>query len=103
MNRLAVMLLDFIRDQLLEERIATMAEMGDALDGFIKHAKRPLLPAQGIHIPTKTQADNHCKEHYRLFSERRAMLEDEGDTRGLTDECKRVKANKPKKLGKKKG
>ena len=35
MNRLAAMLLDFIRDQLAEEHIATMVEMERALDGFI--------------------------------------------------------------------
>ena len=81
MNRLAVMLLDFIRDQLAEEHIATMVEMERALDGFIKQTNRPLLPAQGVHIPTKTEADEHCKEQYRLFNARRAKLEDEGDTR----------------------
>lgn len=86
MNRLAVMLLDFIRDQLAEEHITTMVEMERALDGFIKQASRPLLPSHGIRIPTKTEADDWCKDQYRLFSERRSRLEDEGDIRALDRE-----------------
>jgi hypothetical protein len=75
MNRLSVMLLDFIDDQLKEGRISTMAEMETELNGFIKQTKRPLLPNRGIKIPTKTQADNYCKKQYKIFKEERSKLE----------------------------
>lgn len=77
MNRLTVMLLDFIDDQLKEGRISTMVEMETELNGFIKQTKRPLLQSKGIKIPTKTKADSFCKEQYKIFNEERSKLEEE--------------------------
>jgi hypothetical protein len=84
MNRLTVMLLDFIEDQLKEERIALMAELETALDGFVKNTGRTLLP-RGVRIPTKTQADEHCKAVFKIFAKKRALSEGEPDTKGLAD------------------
>lgn len=81
MNRLTVMLLDFIDDQLKEQRIALMADLEAALDSFIKNANRPLLPKRGVHIPTKTVSDKHCKDQHKIYSEQRALAEPEPDTR----------------------
>jgi hypothetical protein len=83
MNRLSVMLLDFFEDQLKIGVIVTMADLEAALDRFIRNANRVLLPSRGIHIPTKTEADTHCKAEYKRFSELRAMSEPEPDTRYL--------------------
>lgn len=77
MNRLTVMLLDFIDDQLKEGRISTMVEMETELNGFIKQTKRPLLPSRGVKIPTKTIADSFCKEQYKIFNEERSKLVEE--------------------------
>ena len=77
MNRLTVMLLDFIDDQLKEGRISTMVEMETELNGFIQQTKRPLLPSHGVKIPTKTIADSFCKEQYKIFNEERSKLVEE--------------------------
>lgn len=85
MNRLTVMLLDFFDDQLTLGVIAMMSDLESALDQFIRNMNRQPMPSRGIRIPTKTEADAHCKREYKRFSLNRAMLEGEADTRGLTN------------------
>lgn len=82
MNRLSVMLLDFFEDQLKIGVIITMADLEAALEKFIRNMNRTLLPTR-LRIPTKTEADTHCKAEYKRFSELRAMGEPEADTRYL--------------------
>lgn len=83
MNRLTNMLLDFFDDQLKIGVIETMDSLESALDQFIKNTNRQLMPASGICIPTKTEADAHCKAEYKRFQQIRAMNEAEPDTRYL--------------------
>jgi hypothetical protein len=83
MNRLSVMLLDFFEDQLKIGVIVTMDDLESALDRFITNMNRSPLPKRGLRIPTKTEADTHCKGEYKRFSELRAMGEPEPDTRYL--------------------
>ena len=83
MNRLTNMLLDFFDDQLKIGVIETMAGLERALEQFIRNANRTLMPSKGICIPTKMEADTHCKAEYNRFQEIRAMSETEPDTRYL--------------------
>lgn len=72
LNRLTGMLLDYFEQETDLRRLVVMADAEAALDKFIRNNERHLLRGPGK--VSKKQADDHAKDQYRLFNEKRRQL-----------------------------
>ena len=70
LNTVTSILLDVFQDQVDVGRLTTMAECTALLDNQLKLLGRAILKTP-IPPPHSEAAKTHCKEHYRVFNERR--------------------------------
>lgn len=67
-NRITVMLLDYIEDQLDQGKLTTMAVASDKLEEFIKFNGWPFL--KGFGRVKRVDADNHAKNEHKIYKKR---------------------------------
>ncbi len=97
-NRLTSMVLDFVEDMALNRREVFMAQWEEHLDKLLKLMGRKILRDKGTR--KMSQAHEHAREQYRLFSERRRLSEaqrsEEAYVRELEADVKRLEDGKGK-------
>lgn len=64
-NRITVMWLDYVEEQLEQDRMPTMAAVHEKLIGFIKFNQWPLLTTRGRH--SRDDADRHALEQLEIY------------------------------------